>query len=65
MLLILIIDLIGLLQTLAALLYEANSECGYVKCKRLQEIFGVSEREAHLGTLPKGLLGVTDKSLQL
>ena len=41
-------------QRLAALLYEAGRECGYVNYGSLQEILGVSERQAHLGTFPKG-----------
>ena len=57
----LIVVIIVLFQTLASLLYKAGTECGYVNYEALQEILGVSEREAYLGALPKGLFEVTRK----
>ena len=48
-------------QTLASLLYKAGTECGYVNHKSLLEILGVSERQAYLGSLPKGLFEVIRK----
>ena len=53
--------IIALFQTLASLLYKAGTECGYVNHKSLLEILGVSERQAYLGSLPKGLFEVTRK----
>ena len=53
--------IIALFQTLASLLYTTGGECGYVNYGALQEILGVSERQAYLGSLPKGLFEVTRK----